>query len=253
MKSKFGVIPIEGPIHEGENLWSQLSLQGGTDVIKRYIQKASGEDIKALIFSINSPGGTPYASRNLAKSIRNLAIPTVAWIRENCLSGAYWVASSCDQIVADELSKIGGIGVIGIRPDLSDLMNKLGIKLDVLSKGELKDLGLPFKGATDEEREVLDEELDAINEVFVSDIAENRNVDKDKIGEISKGRPYLGMKAKELGLIDHLGEKEKAIEICKNLTESTDFKLIDYGDQIRKEQEEATKIGLSSLIRKFLR
>ena len=71
---------------------------------------------------LNSPGGTPFASKEIAMSIENMDKPAIAWVREYAASGAYWIASACDEIVADELSTVGSIGAMSIRPDISELM-----------------------------------------------------------------------------------------------------------------------------------
>ena len=93
------------------------------------------EAIKEMVFEINSPGGTPFASKEIATCIENMDKPAIAWVREHAASGAYWIASACGEIVAYELSTVGDIGVMSIRPDIGELMKKFGIDVETLKTG----------------------------------------------------------------------------------------------------------------------
>jgi len=217
--------------------------------LKKYIEKASNdEDVKGIIFEIDSPGGSPYYSKELASEIKEIKKPKVAKIEENCLSGAYWIASSCDKIVCDELSRVGGIGVAGIRFDISDFMKKFGIQVDTSVTGRFKDLGMPFKPFGVEEKEIIDEELNLINDLFLNEIIKNRKVGEDRLKEIKEGRYFLGVKAKEIGLVDSIGGKKEAIDICKKLAGlEGDVEIEDYN----KEMEEESFKRFEDIFKKF--
>lgn len=233
MVKRIALIPIKGPIMGGtQGLIPIPGIQETSKRIGEMIEKAGQDGVDGMIFEIDSPGGTPYPSKELATGIKELKVPTVAWIRENGLSGAYWVASSCDRIVADELSMVGGIGVAAIRPNFSELFEKLGIKFDTSTSGEYKELGLPTGG--EKGKEFMEEQIKAVSEIFKKSVAENRGIEKE---EVFKGKPYLGKEAKEIGLIDRLGGKKEAIETCRELLKADKVEIVDYGEKMREESK----------------
>ena len=226
------IIPIKGMITSEE---SAFGLMAASTVIIKDIEEAENKrKIKAVIFEINSPGGTPFASKEIAMSIENMDKPAIAWVREYAASGAYWIASACDEIVADELSTVGSIGAMSIRPDIGELMKKFGIEVETLRTGIYKGMGLPYEKQTEEERELMKKELSEIQDNFLNAVAKNRELDDAKMKELSTAKVYLGREAKEMGLIDHLGGKELAIRIAKERSGIKKEKIIDYGERKRK-------------------
>ncbi len=245
---KIGIIPIKGPIASGSSMlpFSMDSVES----IEESIRKAQKDGIDGLIVRIDSPGGSPYPSKKISEKIQNLDCPAVALIEEKGLSGAYWIASSCDKIIADELSKVGGIGAAAIQPDFSQLFDKLGVKMDMSSTGEYKDLGLPGTGENESEKnDLMKEQINEINEIFKEKISENRDIDQERTDEVFEGKPYLGKEAKEIGLIDELGGQDKAIEVLSKNWENEEIEVIDYENKIRKEKEGF----LGGAVEKFLR
>ncbi|MCX8147084.1 MAG: signal peptide peptidase SppA, partial [Candidatus Woesearchaeota archaeon] len=177
--------------------------------------------IKAILLDINSPGGSAVATDEIANAIKRCNKTTVAVIRETGTSGAYWIASAADYVIANRMSVTGSIGVIGSYFELSGLLERYNITYERLVSGEYKDIGTPFKELTLEERKKLQGIIDEIHEDFINAIAENRNMSKEKIKEIATGEFFTGKKAKELGLVDELGgmdEAEKYIEKKLNIT-----------------------------------
>ena len=231
-KGSIAIIPIKGMITSEE---SAFGLMAASTVLIKDIEEAEiKRKIKAVIFEINSPGGTPFASKEIATCIENMDKSAIAWVREYAASGAYWIASACDEIVADELSTVGSIGAMSIRPDISELMKKFGIEVETLRTGIYKGLGLPYEKPTEEERELMKKELDEIQDNFLNAVAKNRKLDDAKMKELSTAKVYLGREAKDMGLIDHLGGKELAIRIAKERSGIRKEKIIDYGERKRK-------------------
>jgi len=228
LKSKAIILPIKGIIVSGESSLASpiplLPFTGGgvtfsEDIVKFLKKIELNKKVKAIIFEIDSPGGTPYASKEIAYEIKKLKITTIALIREYGTSGAYWVASSCNKIVADALSSIGGIGTRAERLDFSELAKKIGVKVDTFFKGEYKGMGSPYSEPSEKEKSFIEEQVTAFNEYFIEEIKKNRNITDDKIlSNITSGRPYLGKEALELGLIDYLGDEEFAIEIAREIS-----------------------------------
>ncbi len=231
-KDKIAIIPIKGPIMEGQGgLLGSLGASSVSQAEKILEKIAEKSRYKALILKINSPGGSPYKSRNLAKKIERLDLFKVALIEEQCASGGYWIASSCDVIVADELSSIGGIGTISIRPDFSDFLDRLGIKFDIQSEGEFKKEGMPFSEMTEEGKEHRKEMVSEINEIFKEQVKKRRGINEES--EVFEGKIFLGREAKKVGLVDHLGDKEKAVKIAEKNVGSKGLKIKDFSEEMR--------------------
>lgn len=176
------------------------------------IRKAGKNDkIKAIIFEINSPGGSPLASEEIANEIKKTNKTTVAWIRESGTSGAYWIASSTNYIVANRMSITGSIGVIASYLGFSGFLGEHNVTYERLVSGNLKDIGIPFKELTPEERVLFEKSLDSIHNYFVEEVAKNRNLRKNDVEKIATGMFYLGAEAKSLGLVDELGGEDEVL------------------------------------------
>jgi protease-4 len=231
-KGVIAIIPIKGLIASEESMFGLMPAS--TEIIGAIEEVNSKNKIKAAIFEINSPGGSPFASKEIATCIKDTAKPTIAWVREYAASAAYWIASACDEIVADELSTVGSIGVMSIRPDIGELLKKFGIDVETLKTGVYKGMGLPYEKLTEKERELLKNELDEIQDTFLNAIAENRKLDGTKVEELATAKVYLGREAKDMGLIDYLGGKNLAIERAKERSGIKKEKILDYGKRKRK-------------------
>lgn len=219
------LIQINGMISASK----QGFFSGGTvdDIIYSINQAESNPKIKAIIFEINSPGGTAEASKELADKIKSINKTTIAVIREIGTSGAYWAASSCDKIVASPLSITGSIGVIASYMQFTGLLRKYNITYNRIVSGEYKDVGNPFVNLTKEKQKILMNEVMQVYNIFVENIAENRNMSIEDVKKIADGRFYLGKEAKEIGLIDYLGDINTAKEIIKQEINETP-KIIEY-------------------------
>lgn len=187
-----------------------------------------------MLLEINSSGGTPFSCREIAEKIKNLSKPTAAWVKEYGTSGAYWIASSCDVIVADKLSRLGGVGVLSIRADISELLKKFGIDIETMASGIFKTLGVPYRKIAPQEREILKEEMDAIYKFFLREVTENRKLAKETAEKISSGKVYLGPEAKSLGLIDHLGGRREALEILRKRARIRSYAILDYNKKMKR-------------------
>jgi protease-4 len=225
------IIPIRGAITT--EVVPILSFRPGatsTQIIKNIEMAYEEPKIKALIFEVNSPGGTPFAVKEVADKINNTKKPTVAWIREYGTSGAYWIASSCDKIVADRLSYVGSIGTVLFHFDFSEFMRKFGIYDESMIFGKYKGTGIPFRKLEPEERRFLKEQTGQIHEYFIEIIAKNRKLAKAQIEELS-GASFLGQEAIDKGLVDYLGGKGKALEISRGLAKIPCSKIKEYTER----------------------
>lgn len=227
------IVPIKGVISPED---SNDILRGsgmGSDTIINNLKRAGDNDgIKAVVLEINSPGGTVVASREVANYVKSLSgkKPVVAWIREMGASGAYWIASGADVIIADEMSITGSIGVLSSYLEFSGLLDKYGVEYERLVAGELKDVGSPYRDLSEAERKLMNVKLKKIQDLFLKEVAENRKLNPSQISEIKSGFFYLGIEAKDLGLVDELGGRELAIEKAKELGKIKDgkSKIVEY-------------------------
>lgn len=187
------------------------SSASSTDIV-RFIEKAGeNPEVKAMLFEINSPGGTAVASYEIAEAIAKTNKTTVAWIREGGASGAYWVATSTDHLIVNKMSVVGSIGVIASYIDLSGTLERYNASYQRLVSGDYKDLGTPFKQMTQDEEQIMQDNLDLIRNIFVEEVAANRGLTFDSVDKIADGRYYIGKHALELGLVDELGGKDEAV------------------------------------------
>ncbi|MDY6964412.1 MAG: signal peptide peptidase SppA [Halobacteriota archaeon] len=217
-------VPIQGAIVPGRRMpfSSFFTPVAFSDDIVNYIDELNKSKAGAVIFEINSPGGEAYASKQIGDAIKRLNKPKVALIKAHGTSGAYWIASACDKIIADPLSDVGSIGTITTHFNLSELLEKIGIDVKSLSTGKFKDVGSPFKKMSKEGEEFIKEHLEAVNKEFVNEIKANRKIeDEETLKKLTSGKPFLGREAQELGLVDHLGDRTKAMEVACELAGKT--------------------------------
>ena len=225
------VIPVKGVImtEKGGILGQQVVSSA---VVVGFIEKADkNPKIKAIILEIDSPGGSPVGSEEIANAVKKTNKTTVAWIREVGASGGYWVASSADKIVASRMSFTGSIGVLASYLDFSGFLEDHNVTYERLVAGKYKDIGSPFKELSMQERRLLQDKLDLLHSYFISEVAENRNLPKEKVEELATGIFFLGYEAKELGLIDVIGGKEEAVKIIEKELNIT-AELVEYKEEI---------------------
>jgi len=238
-KNKIAIIPIDGTIL-GDSVdvpFGEKSISS-VDIVKFLDEAEKDKSVKGIILEINSPGGSALATKEIVDRVKSIEKPIVAWIREVGASGAYWVASASDKIVADELSITGSIGVISSYLEFSGLLEDYNVTYEDLKTGKYKGLKSPYKKLTDEEREILLKKLELIHDIFSEDVSKNRKKD---LSSVSNGLFYLGKEALDLGLIDILGGKEVAINVTKQLANITEAETVKF----------EKKRGLIDVLQKF--
>jgi len=216
LSGNVALIEIKGTImseKDGDFLFEDVT---SSTEIRKLIKKADEDpSIKAIIFEINSPGGSAVASDEIANEIKKTNKTIVAWIREIGTSGAYWVASSADTVVANRMSITGSIGVIASYIQFSGFLSDHNVSYERLVSGQYKDIGSPFKELTPSERLLFQKSLDKMRDYFIEEVAKNRNLKKSDVEKIATGQFYLGSEAKELGLVDILGGRDEAVEVIE--------------------------------------
>lgn len=249
--AKIALVPIKGVIVSEKSILSVIRTISSVEIVQLLRKIRRDKAVKALVLEINSRGGSPFPCGEIAEAIKSIDKPTVAWVREVAASGGYWIASAADSIVVGSLSLVGSVGVISIRPDFSEFLKKIGVDIDAVASGIHKLFGLPFKPLTPEEkledRQRREEEIRTIQQSFLAEIRGKRHLREEVIKEISSGKTYLGQEAKNLGLVDEIGGKEKAIEVAAKKANITRYKVIDYTNKL----ERPKKWPLARLLGKF--
>ena len=174
---------------------------------------------KAVVLDIDSPGGSVAASDYLYRSVSKLAEskPVVAFIRGIGASGAYLLSCAAHHVVALPGSLVGSVGVISLQPILADLLQRIGISVNVNKSGHLKDMGAPYRAPTPEESQKLQALVDEFYDTFVSMVAQGRKLEEEKVRELATGEVFTAAKAKELGLVDELGDLDRAIDLASEM------------------------------------
>lgn len=186
-------------------------------IISQLDEARKNPNVKAILIRVNSPGGSAAASQEIYEELKKVEKPVVVSVSEVCASGAYYVASAADRIIANRSSSVGSIGVIMQIPNFEDLYEKLGIKYTTIKQGKFKDVGSPDRPITEEEIRLLEAQLKEIYGQFITDVAEGRNMDISEVEELATGWVFLGTEALELGLIDGIGNYKDAINIAAEL------------------------------------
>ncbi len=168
-----------------------------------------------LMLYIDSPGGEVIATDEMGRAVEyyknTTERPVYAYFSSVAASGAYWIGSYADKIIANKYCTTGSIGVTyGAHIEISELLEKLGIKVTTIASGENKGMGSMYEPLTDEQRKILEEQINEMHDGFVKLVADNRGLPESKVREIADGRTMLSSKALSLGLIDGIGYYEDA-------------------------------------------
>ncbi len=216
------VVPIKGVIATADSS-SLLSgkLTDSSKIVSLIKKINESSEIKAILLEIDSPGGSPVASEEIADALHKFNKPTVAVIRETGASGAYWIATAADKIFASKMSVTGSIGVTASSLEYGGLLKDYNVTYRRLVAGKYKDAGSPYRSLTNEEKDLYQNILDKIRDNFIKTVAQNRNLSKAKVEEFATGFVFLGEEAQKLGLIDEIGSKDDAVSYLEkklNLT-----------------------------------
>jgi protease-4 len=202
---KIGVVSIEGTI-------------SASQAIAAEVEKFKKDDgIKAILLRIDSPGGAVGPTQEIYREVRKAAQTktVVASLGTVAASGGYYVASAANKVVANPGTITGSIGVLMEFFRVEELLAKVGITLEVLKSGEFKDIGSPTRKLTERDREILQGLIQEIQQQFVEAVAEGRGLSQEAVRAIADGRIFSGARAKELGLVDELGNFQDAVELAK--------------------------------------
>ncbi len=204
---KVALVRIEGPIVDSKN---------AIDEIKGYAKDLS---VKAIVLRVDSPGGAVAPSQEIYEEVRKAVSKkkVVVSMGSVAASGGYYISSPASRIIANPGTLTGSIGVIMEIPNIEGLMNKVGVKTEVIKSGKHKDIASIFRGMGKEERMILQGVLDDVHEQFIKAVAEGRKMLPDDVRRLADGRVFTGRQALEVGLVDELGNLEDAIKVAARL------------------------------------
>jgi protease-4 len=199
-----GVLEVEGAIENSRSVLNEL---------KRFREAAW---IKAIVIRIDSPGGAVAPTQEIFEEIHKMRKkkPIIASMGGMATSGGYYIASACDQIVANPGTLTGSIGVIMQLGNVEELLKKIGVKPYSVKSGVNKDIGSPFHPLSAEGQAILQSLVENVHTQFVRAVAKGRGMNEAQVRKLADGRIYSGAQAKELGLVDQLGNLEDAIELA---------------------------------------
>lgn len=213
------VIYIDGQIM-GVDGGGGLAGSGGVtpERVLDELQQAEDDDtVKAIVLRIDSPGGTASASSEIAMQLERVTKPVVASIGDVGASGAYMIAAQSDEIVATPSSSVGSIGVILQVGDYSQLLDKLGVKFVSIHEGEFKDAGAPWRSLTATETAMVQADMRLVYDDFIATVAKGRKMKESDVRKLATGWAWPGKRAKELGLVDRIGNYNDAIDRAARL------------------------------------
>lgn len=187
-------------------------VTSANSVVEEFEQAEKNDQIQAVVIDVDSPGGTPVAGDEIMQALLRLDKPTVAVVRDQGTSAAYWAMAGADHIIASPVSDVGSIGVTMSYLELANASETEGSRWVDLSSGEFKDAGNPERELAEEEELYFQSQVDTVHDYMVDQIARARSVlSRDELAQLADGRAYLGSRALELGLVDEVGGFEQAI------------------------------------------
>jgi len=205
---KVAVVRIEGPIVDSKETIEE---------IKGYLKNSS---VKAIVLRVDSPGGAVAPSQEIYEEVKRASKQkkVVASMGTVAASGGYYISSPATKVFANPGTLTGSIGVIMEIPNIEGLMDKIGVKTEVIKSGKHKDMASIFRKMKEEDRRILQGVIEDVHEQFISAVAEGRRLPIEKVREIADGRVFTGKQAKEIGLVDELGNLEDAIKEAARLS-----------------------------------
>lgn len=221
------IVSAEGAIVTGASSGSDPFGSGSTirsdDTAKAIYDAIEDDAVKAIVFRVSSPGGSPEASEQILAAVRAAKAagkPVVVSMGAYAASGGYWISSEASSIVAQPSTLTGSIGVYGGKFVLADALGRFGVDMRGLSiGGDYADALSPSQPFDQGQRAAFAASMDRIYDAFLVRVAQGRRLEPAQVQEIARGRVWTGAQARELGLVDELGGLTEAIAVARRLAE----------------------------------
>ncbi len=209
-QERIALVRIQGPILDSQTTVSELQKYGEDPLVK------------AIVIRIDSPGGGVAPSQEIYNAVRRVRKDNhktiVASMGTVAASGGYYIAVASDRILANPGTLTGSIGVIMQLANFEDLMEKIGVRNTVIKSGRYKDVGSPFRTMSDDERQYLQTVMDDAHRQFIEAVADGRSLDVADVEILADGRIFTGQQAKDVLLVDELGDLHQAIKLAADMS-----------------------------------
>lgn len=204
----------------------------GPDMVNQIIELADDEHVRGMVFRVNSPGGSAFASEQIWEALeyfKSKDKPLFVSMGDYAASGGYYISCGADSIFADETTITGSIGVFGMIPDFSGLVtDKLGVNFSAVETNE-NAIGLTgFRAMTPEQHAAMQKSVEDIYDLFTGRVAAGRGLEQDYVKSIAEGRVWIGTAALGLGLVDAIGSLDTTIEALADETGLDSKDIVRY-------------------------
>lgn len=230
-KNNVAIIYAVGEIVSGEGDDDKI---GSVEIAKAIKDARLDTTIKAIVFRVNSPGGSALASDVIWREtiLAQKAKPFIVSMGDVAASGGYYISCAADRIFAEPNTITGSIGVFGMIPNAQKaLSEKLGITVDTVNTNKHSDVGTILRGASGIEYDYIQQSVERIYDVFITKVAQGRHTQKNNIDSIGQGRVWSGADALKIHLVDELGGISNAIAYAVKMAKLPNYKLIDLPKQ----------------------
>jgi len=225
---RIAVIYAEGEIISSDLTSPYSSINYITEkLVNELIKLKRDKNVKAVVLRINSPGGSGYVSEQIWKQVNDLKNEKkiVVSMGNVAASGGYYIACAADKIIAEANTLTGSIGVFGMYPNATGLFEKLDMTTDVVKTNTFADFGDISRPMREDEKMLIQSYIENFYDVFLTRCADGRGMTKEEIDKIGQGRVWTGEQALEIGLVDEIGDLERAILVAAELADLTNYQV----------------------------
>lgn len=206
------------------------------DILKTIKKIYKDDDVKAVVFRVNSPGGSADASEQIwhaMKMLQDKGLPVVVSMGDYAASGGYYISCNADYIYAEPTTLTGSIGIFGTVPNINKLREKVGLDIDGVSTNKHSALNVNaiYRGMNPQETALMQNMVERGYDLFTRRCADGRGMTQDAIKKIGEGRVWLGKDALEIGLVDELGNINDAINKAVEMAELGEYQLVSYPEK----------------------
>lgn len=242
-KNQVAIVYAEGDIVDGQGGVGQVGGDRFARVLRRLRQE---KNVKAIVLRVNSPGGSATASEVIQRELRltNKTKPVIVSMGDVAASGGYWISTDANRIFAEPNTITGSIGVFGALPNFQKLANNNGITWDSVNTGKYADIQTVSRPKSPQELAIYQTSVNRLYDLFLTKVAQGRNLPQQKVAEIAQGRVWSGVAAKDIGLVDEIGGIDAAISYAaKQAKLGNDWRIQEYPEVRTFEQRLLGQLG----------
>ena len=256
-KNKIAVLYAEGEIRDEDSSPFSADEQVISEEMANKLRKLKDDDdVKAVVFRVNSPGGSAYISEQIWKEVVELKAkkPIVVSMGNYAASGGYYISCAANKIVAERTTLTGSIGVFGVVRNFTGTFDKVGVTTDIVKTNTFADLGDISRPMREDEKALIQRGVEQTYDLFLTRCADGRGMTKAEIDSIGQGRVWTGEQALERGLVDQLGGMDDAIKEAATLAELTDYSVIvadgpkDFFTKFMEKQMDEVKVSIAKSV-----